>query len=215
MKKSEKISAGLVGSMSNIVSSFSSVKIIAIVSVLGALVFCIGCFAYSVYVIQTSSDRVYILDEGSVMSASSENSSLSREDELRDQLLRFHELFFNIPPDMSMIQRNVERALALSDRSVYQYWQDLSESGFYKKLVSNDAYQQVSVKDIELDMSSYPYKAKVVCDQWITRTSNMSLYTLVTTCVLERVPRSPKNLHGVVVRSFEVVDNRLIETRNR
>lgn len=213
--KKEKISSGLVGSMSNIMSSFSSLKTVTIVSVVCSLVCCGCCLIYCLFWVDSVSDRVYILDGGSVMSAEARSGEVTREDELRDQLVRFHELFFNIPPDMSMIKRNIEKALEISDRSVYEYWQDLSEAGFYKKLVSNDAYQQVSVKKIEIDMSSYPYKARVECDQWITRASNMSLYRLVTECSLERVPRSPKNLHGAVVKSFEVMENVLIETRDR
>ena len=144
-----------------------------------------------------------------------QDAAISREDEIRDQVRTFHNLFFNVPPDMTMIKRNLEQALDLSDKSAYKYFEDLNESGYYKKMVNADAYQQIQVDEVSVDMSVYPYQIVTKCTQWITRDSNMSKYSLITRCVAVNIPRSQKNLHGIMLQKFEVVENRQLETRKR
>lgn len=206
---------GLVGSMESITASFTTFKVVTIVSVVAALLSGIGCVAYTFMKVEQFQSKIYVLDGGSAMSASAQDVSISRQDEIRDHVARFHELFFNIPPDITMVNRNLERALALSDKSAYNYFEDLKESGYYRKMTSAEAYQQIEIKEIVVDMSSYPYRVQVEANQWVTRKSNMSLYTLVTTCTIENVPRSQANLHGMMIKNFSVKENKLVETRNR
>ncbi|MBQ8482927.1 MAG: conjugative transposon protein TraK [Bacteroidales bacterium] len=206
---------GLVGSMESITASFTSFKVVTIVSVVAALLCALGCVAYTFVKVAEFQSKIYVLDGGAAFSATSQDASLSRQDEINDHVTRFHELFFNIPPDITMVNRNLERALALADRSAYQYFENLKESGYYKRMTSAEAYQQIEIKEIQVDVSSYPYRVRVTANQWVTRKSNMSLYTLVTECTLENIPRSPANLHGLMIKNFNVTENNLVETRNR
>jgi conjugative transposon TraK protein len=206
---------GLVGSMQSITSSFSAFKVVTIVSVVAALLCGLGCVAYTFVKVEQLSSKIYVLDGGAAFSASAQDASISRVDEIKDQVTRFHDLFFNIPPDFTMINRNLEKALALADKSAYNYFEDLKESGYYKRMTSAEAYQQIEIKDIQVDMTSYPYRVMVEANQWVIRKSNMSLYTLVTICSMENVPRSQANLHGLMIKNFSVKENNLVETRNR
>lgn len=206
---------GLVGSMGSITASFTSFKIIMITVVILALASAGFCVVYSWMQMERMQSRVYVLDGGAAFSATSADVAVTREDEVRDQVIRFHELFFNIPPDISMVNRNLEKALALADRSAYDYFENLKESGYYTKLTNADAFQQVDIRDVIIDMNAYPYTVKVVADQWVTRRSNMSRFTLETTCRLINVPRSSNNLHGLMIQDFTVTNNKLIETRDR
>lgn len=206
---------GLVGSMQTITSSFSAFKAVTIISVVASLLSALGCVAYTFIKVEEFQSKIYVLDGGAALSASAQDVSVSRHDEITDHVMRFHELFFNIPPDISMVNRNLERALALADKSAYTYFEDLKESGYYKRMTSAEAYQQIEIKDVSVDMDNYPYRVQVTANQWVTRKSNMSLYTLVTTCTVENIPRSQANLHGLIIRNFTVKDNQLVETRNR
>lgn len=206
---------GLVSSMENITASFSAFKVVTIVSVVAAILSGLGCVVYTFVKVDELQSRIYVLDGGSALSARAQDASVSKQDEIKDHIMRFHELFFNIPPDISMVNRNLEKALALADRSAYTYFEDLKESGYYKRMTSAEAYQQVEIEDVTVDMNSYPYKAKVKAKQWVVRKSNISLYSLTTTCTIENVPRSQANLHGLLLKNFSVTENSLVETRNR
>lgn len=205
----------LVSSMGSITSSFTSFKVIVICSIVLACLSAGFSVVYCMTQVSLMQSRIYVLDGGTALSASAVDASVTREDEVRDQVIRFHELFFNAPPDISMINKNLEKALKLADRSAYDYFENLQESGYYRKLTNADAFQQIEIKDVIIDMQSYPYSVKVVSDLWVTRKSNMSLFTLETSCRLVNVPRSVNNLHGLMIQNFEVKRNDLVETRNR
>lgn len=206
---------GLISSMESITSSFKAFKVVTIVSVVSALVASFCCVVYTFVKVTELQSKIYVLDGGSAMSATAQDASISKQDEIRDHVMRFHELFFNIPPDISMVNRNLEKALALADKSAYTYFEDLKESGYYKRMTNAEAYQQIEIEDVQLDMNTYPYSVTVVAKQWVTRKSNMSLYSLVTTCYIENIPRSQANLHGLMIKDFTVRENSLVETRNR
>ena len=206
---------GLVGSMQSITSSFIAFKVVTIISVVAALLASMVCVVYTFVKVDEFQSKIYVLDGGAALSATAQHVSISRQDEVHDHVCRFHELFFNIPPDIMMVNRNLEKALALSDKSAYSYFEDLKESGYYKKMTNAEAYQQIEIKDVRIDMNTYPYKVQVEANQWITRKSNMSLYKLITTCSVENIPRSQANLHGLLIKNFTVKENSLVETRNR
>lgn len=206
---------GLVSSMGSITASFNSYKFIIMAVIVCSLLSAAFCVVYTMQQVAQLQSKVYVLDGGAAFSASSVDAAVTRQDEVRDQVIRFHELFFNIPPDINMVNLNLEKALKLADKSAYDYFENLKESGYYRKLTGADAYQQVEIKDVLIDMSSYPYQVKVVANQWVTRKSNMSLFTLETGCTLVNVPRSQNNLHGLMIQNFMVTDNRLVETRER
>jgi conjugative transposon TraK protein len=205
---------GLSKAMNTITSSFGALKTVVLVTIIGAFAFCGFCVYYSFVQMKASQSRVYVLENGMSFSAREGNPAVTKSDEIRDQVKIFHTLFFNVPPDMDMIKKNMDKALAYADRSAYDYYQDLVESGFYKKLVGADAYQQIDVDSIAVDVTSYPYKAIAQCTQWITRGSNRSKYSLVTTCSLVDIPRSANNLHGLMIRKFTVIENKQLETVN-
>lgn len=71
---------------------------------------------------------VYVLDQGkSLMLALSQDASMNRPVEAREHVRRFHELFFTIAPDKDAIEKNMERAFQLCDKSAFNYYKDLAE----------------------------------------------------------------------------------------
>jgi len=205
----------IAGAMRGITGSFTALKTVLIVVV--------ACsFAFSGWIAWSSSERVrelqsrvYVLDKGSSFSASETDPAVYREDEIKDNVTRFHELFFNMPADRNLINESVNRALSYCDESAVAYYKKLEEAGFYKNLVLADAYQQISVNRILVDMGSYPYRVRLEATLWLTRASAMTKSSLVTTCLVENIPRSSKNLHGLWMTNFDVVTNEVMETRKR
>ena len=72
-------------------------------------------------------EKIYVLDGGkSLMLALSQDLSQNRPAEAREHVRRFHELFFTIAPDKDAIEKNMERAFVLCDKSAFNYtrtWQ--------------------------------------------------------------------------------------------
>lgn len=206
---------GLTKSMQSITASFSAFKVVAVASVAIACICAVLCVGYTFYKVEEMKSQIYVLDSGATFTATARDASVSRPDEIRDQVRQFHELFFNLPPDMSMIKRNLERALAFADRSAYEYYRNLEEAQFYVRMSDSDAYQQIEIEEIQVDVQNYPFTALVKGKTWITRKSAMSQYSFMSRCNLTEVPRSPKNLHGLMISNFQVLENNLIETRSR
>ena len=101
--------------------------------------------------------QIYVLDKGQSFLALQSDGMATKDLEIMDHVTRFHELFFNMAPNANAIIQNVNRALVLSDKSVYDYYSDLSEQGFYARLVQANITQQMVVDSVRVDISTYPY----------------------------------------------------------
>ena len=116
-------------SLTNIETSFKQIRLYAII-------FAIVCIAVSSYAVYASysfakkqREKVYVLDQGkSLMLALSQDASMNRPVEAREHVRRFHELFFTIAPDKDAIEKNMERAFQLCDKSAPTYSNNLSKS---------------------------------------------------------------------------------------
>lgn len=182
----------------------------------------IGCAAVCCVAILKSygfADRVksqiYVLDQGRSFLALQSDGAATKDLEVIDHVTRFHELFFNMAPNASAIVQNVNRALVLSDRSVYDYYSDLSEQGFYARLVQANITQQMVVDSVRADISTYPYRAHCYGHQYQIRESNVTTYEFESTCQLVDTERSADNPHGLMMEKFTVTRNDPVGTKRR
>ena len=159
--------------------------------------------------------QIYVVDKGSSILALQSDGKATRDLEAVDHVTRFHELLFNMAPNSATIQQNVDRALNLSDRSVYDYWSDLSEQGFYQRLVSANISQQFSVDSLVTDMGVYPYRTRTYGKIYLLRESNITAYDVCTSCSVVDVGRSKGNPHGLMIEQFKIESNEKIGTRKR
>lgn len=138
-----------------------------------------------------------------------------RDIEADDHVLRFHELMLNVTPNAESIKRNLDRALILSDKSAYDYYMDLSEKGFYQRMISANITQEFVADSVKVDMESYPYKVKTYGKLYLMRESNINLYEFESEGQLVEVERSPSNPHGLMLEKFHVTRNENIGSRRR
>ena len=211
----EKNINGLVSQMNRINVTVGAFKFLVIFVVAVMAVVCVGGIYLYTTSISSAQSRIYVLDQGRSFSASAQDPAVTREDEIRDHVRTFHELMFNLAPSNDMIRRNLEKAFQMCDKSAYRYYNDLQERSFYKRLTSTNSYQQIDIEKVDIDMSSYPFRIVVHGHQYITRESNISQYTFVSRCRVTNVPRTPNNLHGLMIEEFDVIENNLVETRNK
>ena len=159
--------------------------------------------------------QIYVLDKGQSFLALQSDGMATKDLEIIDHVTRFHELFFNMAPNANAIIQNVNRALVLSDKSVYDYYSDLSEQGFYTRLVQANITQQMVVDSVQVDIGTYPYTARCYAHQYMIRESNITTYEFESTCQLMEISRSKDNPHGLMIEKFVVARNESLGTKKR
>lgn len=193
----------------NIENSFKQVRLYAIVFA----TLCTAIVLYALWKSYTFAElqrqKVYVLDNGkSLMLALSQNASINRPVEGREHVRRFHELFFTLAPDKNAIESNMQRAFNLADKSVFDYYKDLSEKGYYNRIISGNVQQRIEVDSVVCNFDHYPYAATTYARQFIIRSSNITRRSLVTSCFLVNSVRSDNNPQGFNIEKFRVIQNK-------
>jgi conjugative transposon TraK protein len=203
-------------SLKNIETSFRQIRFFGLVFI----ILCAGITGYSVFsayqFAEKQRQKIYVLDEGkSLILALSQDLAQNRPVEAREHIKRFHELFFTLSPDKDAIESNINKAMFLADRSVYTYYKDLIEKGYFNRVISGNINQTLQVDSVVVDFKNYPYSASTYAKQVIVRESNITERSLVTRCRLINSVRSDNNPHGFTVENFEVLQNDDIQTVKR
>lgn len=203
-------------SLVNIESSFKHLRLYSIIFIcLCALI--TGYSIWSAYdFAESQRQKIYVLDEGkSLMLALSQDLSQNRPVEAREHVRRFHELFFTLSPDKVAIESNIKRALVLSDKSAFNYYRDLSEKGYYNRIISGNINQTVVIDSVTCNFDTYPYDVSTYARQMIIRESNVTERSLLTHCRLLNSVRSDNNPQGFIIEAFEIRENRDLRVLDR
>ncbi|MBA4153703.1 MULTISPECIES: conjugative transposon protein TraK [unclassified Flavobacterium] len=200
----------------NIENSFRQIRLFALVFAL----LCIGISGYTVWnsyqFAEKQRQKIYVLDNGkSLMVALSQDASINKPVEAREHIRRFHELFFTLAPDKQAIESNMKRAFYLADKSAFDYYKDLSEKGYYNRIISGNVQQRIEVDSIQCDFNQYPYLVKTFAKQFIIRSSNVTQRSLITSCLLVNSVRSDNNPQGFTIEKFGVLENKDIQVIQR
>ena len=200
----------------NIENSFRQIRLYAIVFT----VLCLGISGYAVFesyrFAREQREKVYVLDQGkSLMLALSQDAAVNRPVEAREHVRRFHELFFTLAPDKAAIENNMKRAFSLADKSAFDYYKDLSEKGYYNRIISGNVQQRVEVDSVQCDFDTYPYSVRAYAREYIIRASNVTRRSLVTSCLLVNSVRSDVNPQGFNIEQFRVLENKDVEVVER
>lgn len=199
----------------NIESSFRRTRLVTCAALAASVAISLGSIFIASARIEEGRDEVYVIDGQSAIMASRKDAESYRDIEAEDHVRRFHELMFNISPNSESIKRNLDRALLLSDRSAYEYYMDLSEKGFYQRIVSANISQEIMIDSVKVGMGEYPHPARTYGKIYLLRESNITAYSFESSCQLVDVNRSPSNPHGMMIEKFTVTANEKIGTRVR
>ena len=202
--------------LTTIESSFKKIRLLSILFI----VLCTLIVGYSIFssyqFAEAQRQKIYVLDKGkSLMVALSQDASLNKPVEAREHVRRFHELFFTLAPDNKAIESNIKRALFMADKSAFDYYKDLSEQGYYNRIISGNIHQRIVVDSIQTNFDIYPYEIMVHAKQWIIRASNKTERSLVTSCQLVNSVRSDNNPQGFTIEGFRVLVNTDLQTIKR
>jgi len=200
----------------NIENSFRQIRLYAI----AFAVLCIGIAGYAVWrsyrFAEQQRQKIYVLDNGkSLMLALAQDASVNRPVEAREHVRRFHELFFTLAPDKNAIESNMKRAFSLADKSAFDYYKDLSEKGYYNRIISGNVQQRIEIDSVACNFETYPYAVRTYARQLIIRSSNVTKRSLMTSCFLVNSVRSDNNPQGFTIEKFSVLENKDVEVIQR
>lgn len=203
-------------SLRNIESSFRQIRIIAAVFLGFCLVVTLFATFKAYRFAEAQRQKIYVLDGGkSLMLALAQDVAQNRPVEAREHVRRFHELFFTLAPDKDAIESNIRRALFLADGSAISYYQNLSEKGYYNRIIAGNIVQRVTVDSIACNFDEYPYRVRTFARQQIVRSSSVTERTLVTSCSLRNSVRSDNNPQGFLIENLTVLENKDIASYER
>lgn len=200
----------------NIENSFRQIRLYALIFAL----LCISVVGYAIWqsyrFAEEQRQKIYVLDNGkSLMLALSQDAAINRPVEAREHVRRFHELFFTLAPDKNAIESNMKRAFNLADKSAFNYYKDLSEKGYYNRIISGNIQQRIEVDSVECNFDIYPYSVKTFARQFIIRSSNLTERSLITSCYLLNSVRSDTNPQGFNIEKFSVLENKDVQVIDR
>ena len=187
-------------SLKNIETSFKHIRLYVMVFAgLCLLISAIAIFA-SFSFAREQREKIYVLDNGkSLILALAQDAAANRPVEAREHVRRFHELFFTLAPDKDAIESNMKRAFMLTDKTSYDYYKDLAEKGYYNRIISGNIHQRIEIDSISCNFDSHPYKVVTFAKQYIVRSSNTTIRSLVTECNLVNSVRSDNNPQGFTI----------------
>lgn len=214
-QNSSKNVTSLLGTTGTITESFKRLKFVSLVSIIGACLTAVVCVGFALYSISEVRKEVFVIDKGQVLVASRESANISLRDRIDFQTRNIHRLLFTVTPNKDIVTQNIEAALEISDKSVYNYYQDLNEKKFYSRMYSNNASQDIRIDSVKMDISRQPYRVATYATLTTIRESNITRSSLVTRCNMIDVDMNRKNREGLQVEDFEVLRNDRIETRKR
>lgn len=200
----------------NLETTIRQLRRVSVISLLSSAMVAIISVAASLYYAQLQREKIYVLDQGkSLILALQEDVIASRDIEVKDHVARFHELFFNIAPSAQNITYNINRALRLSDKSAYDYYCNMAESGYYNQIIQGSISQNIHIDSLAVDISNTPYTVTTYAKMYTLRSTSITESTLVTSCELIDVSRSDDNPHGLLIEKFRVIENRQLSTKQR
>ena len=203
-------------SLKNIETSFRQIRLFGIVFVaMCAVVVSVALISVFNFA-EKQREKIYVLDNGkSLMLALSQDMKQNRPAEAREHVRRFHELFFNLSPDKSAIEHNINRAMSLADKSAYNYYSDYVEKGYYNRIIAGNISQVLQVDSIVCNFNDYPYNIRTYARQMIIRQSNVTERSLVTDCRLVNTGRSDDNPNGFMIEGLTILENKDLITTKR
>lgn len=203
-------------SLKNIETSFRQIRLFGIIVVSLCAFIAVAAVVVSLNFAEKQREKIYVLDNGkSLMLALSQDMNQNRPAEAREHVRRFHELFFTLSPDKSAIEHNINRAMALADKSAYNYYSDYVEKGYYNRIIAGNVNQVLQVDSIVCNFNDYPYTAKTYARELIIRQSNVTERSLITSCRLSNTNRSDDNPNGFIIEGLTILENKDIITTKR
>lgn len=156
-----------------------------------------------------------VIANGKIYEAVAEERSKFWPIEIRDHVKMFHFYFFSIHPDEKAIERSLNKAFYLADNSAKAEYDNLREKGYYNAMVAANISQEIEEDRIEVDLNVKPWRFTYYGTIRIIRATTIVTRSLITTGTLRTTIPSDNNNHGLIIESWQVLENKDIKQSSR
>ena len=187
--------------------------IVTVTAIVGGFVMVIFVVIYAFMFAQNEREKIYVLAGDTPFVAEHTDMEITLDVEVKAHVNRFHELFFNLAPDETYIQHNIEKAMYLIDESGLVQYNTLKQRGFYNNIISASAQFNIMSDSIKFDESTmkFTYYGR----QRIERRSSILYRQLVSEGNIQRTTRTEKNPHGLTIVNYRTVLNKDLEQKTK
>lgn len=181
------------------------------------LVVILACVIISVCVYSTikSKDKIYALDNESNVIVFNQVKE-DRKTEAEGHFKAFHRLFFNLPPDGKVIERNITKlAFELIDKTGKVYYDKLMQDRFFHNLVVMNITQELQIDSIKVS-SRHPFQVMLWGKIYLIGQQVIKEKSLVTSGIMRNINhRSESNPHGFIIEKFQILENKDLKEYER
>lgn len=198
--------------LTHIESAFKSIRLFSILIVSLSLSVTLLSVYFSHQAVSNAQSRIYVMQGAAIGEAVLSHRQEMIEVEARDHVRSFHHYFFNLSPDADAIDKSMQKAFDLADRSAKTSFDNLRENGYFTQLQAANISQTIEADSIVIDLAAKPLEFIYYGRQKIIRSSSLTERALITKGRLREVPRSDRNPHGFLIEKWETISNRDIRT---
>lgn len=195
----------------NIDSAFKLSRTVAIVSVIGSVIFCTSTIYMGQRLLREKEKKVFVIANGKIFQAFEEERGKYWGIEVKDHVKTFHYYFFTLQPDDDYIKKNITKALYLADESAKLEYDNLRENAYYNSVISSNITQEIECDDIQIDLNSTPWTFRYTGKIEIKRASTTAFRSIITEGEIRRILPSDNNSHGLLIEHWRVVENKDIK----
>lgn len=194
-------------SLMQIDSAFKKTRLIAIIALVGAFIFCVIVMIVAMNMVTKGKGKIYITNGyGNSLTAYQIGANENRTAEVKAQVRDFHTLLYDITPNPDVVKRKLDQVLLLGDASVKAFLDKRGDT-YYKKLISMDVELKYQADSIKVNIHEYPYKAVQYGKEIVQTKAGLLIKNLVTSLELRDVARTDVNPHGLLIGNFEILKN--------
>lgn len=159
--------------------------------------------------------KVMVIANGKIFEAIAEDRNKYWPIEIRDHVKMFHFYFFTLHPDEKAIEKSLNKAFYLADLSAKAEYDNLREKGYYNAMVAANVSQEIEEERIEVNLNTAPWKFTYYGTIKIIRATTIVTRSIITTGNLRTTIPSDNNNHGLIIESWQIIENKDINQTNR
>jgi hypothetical protein len=199
----------------NYKSANTSLKLIAIISLVVSLLFSSVVYFFSWKKLQESKQMIYILDaSGKAYLANEKGLDVNtRVFEYESHVKYFYKLWYEF--DEFSYQRNIDEALNFVGACGRELYNEYKEQDLGNILKSKNITASVQIKEVKIDITTTPITGYIKGTQTIKRLGSLQTRNMNCTFEIHDVDRSRQNPHGCIIENWKVVDNSIVQDSDK
>lgn len=171
---------------------------------------CVVTVVYSWVAVQSvmekaSNQAFVVTDVGTFAARGTANEPGSRRIEVVNHVKLFLSLMYAF--DEGNFEQHTRDAAELIGQDGKFILNGYNQSGVLEDLIKTSGSVTVQVDSVKTDMSRHPYRARAYARQTVRTPAGDQSYNLVCQMELYDVSRWEKNIHGLRIENFNILDN--------